>query len=225
MSATDVIDDYIGGLSARLVGPRRAKRDLLREARDGIVDAADAYADAGLDPTEAAGRAVADFGRYRQVVRPFQTELAVAQGRRTALAVAVAMPAVLLASRLMWPDPSLLTRTFDVLQVTAAIMAVLTLAGYGWGSRYLPAGRLPAVTLLTRLTGVGVLAFVTAAALVGFAVFVWGLHAWPAAGSRPSVVVGGVALPLLLLAVARSALRCVRVSGRAGAPGTLRSSR
>jgi hypothetical protein len=225
VSATDVIDDYIGGLSARLVGPRRAKRDLLREARDGIVDAADAYTDAGLDPAEAAGRAVADFGGYRQVVRPFQTELAAAQGRRTAQTVAVAMPAFLLASRLMWPDPSLLTRTFDVLQVTAAIMAVLTLVGYGWGSRYLPAGRLPAVALLTRLTGVGVLAFVTVAALVGFVVFVWGLHAWPATAGRPAVVAGGVLLPFLLLGVARSAVRCVGVSGRAGAPGMPRSSR
>jgi hypothetical protein len=121
VSATGLIDEYIGGLSARLVGPCRAKRDLLREARDGIVDAADAYADAGLDPAEAAGRAVADFGGYRQVVRPFQTELAVAQGRRTALTVAVAMPAVLLASRLTWPDPSLRARQWP-----------------GWGARNAP---------------------------------------------------------------------------------------
>jgi hypothetical protein len=227
VSPTDLIEEYIGGLSARLAGPRRAKRDLLREARDGLTGTADAYAGAGLSRPEAEARAIADFGAYRQVLRPFQTELAVAQGRRTALLVAVAMPALLGASRLMWPDPNPLARAFDVLQVTAAIMAVLTLVGYGWGSRYLHADRLPAAALLTRLTGVGVLSFVAAAALVGFVVFVWGLHALPATATRPPVVVGGVALPLLMLGVARSALRCLGVSARVApaVPGTPRSSR
>lgn len=153
MSATtpDVIENYLGGLSTRLVGPRRAKSDLLGEARDGLLDATDAYLDAGLGPAEAADRAVADFGAYRQVVPSFQAELAAAQGRRTALFVAITMPTVMVLSRLMWAGgpgtdagaPShylVLAHTFDVLQVTAAIMAGLTLVGYGVGQP-LPAGR------------------------------------------------------------------------------------
>jgi hypothetical protein len=227
VSATtpDVIEEYIGGLSTRLVGPRRAKRDLIGEARDGLVDAVDAYVDAGLTPAEAASRAVADFGRYPQVVPSFQTELAALQGRRTALLVAISMPTAMMLSRLMWtggpssgPAPShymVLAHAFDVLQVTAAIMAALTLLGYGWGSRYLPAERVPAAVLLTRLMGIGVLTFVVAEALAGIAIYAWSVHTWPGLATWPPMLVGGLVLPPFLFGVARSALRCLRVS----APG------
>jgi hypothetical protein len=207
VAGPDVVEEYLSGLSARLIGPGRAKRGLLAEARDGLVDATEAYLEAGLPPAEAARLAVADFGGYRQVVPSYQTELAVSQGRRTALLVAVTMPAVLVASRLMWtrtPDV-LLSHAFGVLQVTAAIMAVLTLVGYGWGSRYLPADRIPAAVVLTRLTGVGVLTFVLVELLTGGVTYGFGTHpAW-------------FLLPLALLVAGRSAVSCLRVSGVRGA--------
>jgi len=193
---------FLGGLSSRLVGPGRAKRSLLAEARDGLVDATEAYVAAGLPADEAARRAVADFGGYRQVVPSYQVELAASQGRRTALLVAVTMPAVLVASRLMWTGARdvLMAHAFGVLQVTAAIMAVLTLVGYGWGSRYLPVDRVPATVLLTRLTGVGVLAFVAAELVTGGVVFGFGTHpVW-------------FVLPAALLLAAGSAVRCLRAS-------------
>ena len=97
-----LIDEYVTGLSRRLTGPRRAKADLLTEARHGLVDAAEAHASAGLPSAEASARAVSDFGGYREILAGYQAELAAAQGRRTALLVTIAMPAAMMLSRLMW---------------------------------------------------------------------------------------------------------------------------
>jgi hypothetical protein len=220
-----LIDEYIAGLSRRLAGPRRVKADLLAEARDGLVDAAEAYVDAGLPASAAVVRALADFGEHRQVMADYQAELAAAQGRRTAVLVAVVMPALMLVSRLMWtgspwsasgPAPVsrylLLASAFNVLQVTAAIMALLTLLGYGWGSRFLPAARIPAAVLLTRLMGVGVLSFVAVEAVTVVTIYAWSVHLWPAAAAWPPMLLGAAVVWLCLLGVARSGLWCLRAS-------------
>ncbi len=207
-TASHVIDEYVAGLSRRLTGPRLAKADLLAEARDGLTDTADAYAEAGLPAAEAAAQAVSDFGSYRQVVPGYQTELAVAQGRFTAVLVMIAMPVGMALSRFMLganpPDSGylLVAHVYQVLQLTALIMAALTLLGYGRGSRYLPAEQVPAAVLLTRLMGIGVLFFVTAQVGTGIIVYAWSLHTWSAA-----------VLPLCLLGIGRSALHCLRATG------------
>jgi hypothetical protein len=82
-----VIDEYIDELHAALRGPRGVKEDLLAEARDSLVDAADAYQDRGLERDAAERQAVAEFGEVREVAPDYQAELGVAQGRRTALLV------------------------------------------------------------------------------------------------------------------------------------------
>ena len=41
MACASVIDDYVADLDARLRGDRRAKADLLTEARDSLQDAAE----------------------------------------------------------------------------------------------------------------------------------------------------------------------------------------
>jgi hypothetical protein len=219
------IDEYLAGLSRRLAGPRRVKADLLAEARDGLVDAAEAYADAGRPPSEAVARALADFGEHRQVLADYQAELAAAQGRRTALLVTIVMPSLMLMSRLLWtggpwagsgPPSSkylLVAYAFDTLQVTAAIMALLTLLGYGWGSRFLPAERVPAAVLLTRLMGAGVLFFVSVQFVTGAAIYVWSAPTWPTTVSLPATLAGAAMVSLALLGVARSGLRCLRTSG------------
>jgi hypothetical protein len=213
------IDEYVAGLSRRLTGPRRAKTDLLAEARDGLADAAEAYTAAGLPAPEAAARAVSDFGSYRQVVPAYQIELAVAQGRLTGLLVMIAMPLGIGLSQLMLggnaPDSGflLVAHMFQVLQLTALIMAALTLLGYGWGSRYLPAEQVPASVLLTRLMGVGVLFFVTAQVATGIIVYAWSLRTWPDAAYWPPMLAGAALLPLCLFGVGRSALGCLRATG------------
>jgi hypothetical protein len=84
---TSAIDTYVAELDAALRGPRRAKNDLLTEARDSLIDAAEAYESGGADRAGAEREAVREFGELREVVPGYQTELALAQGRRTALLV------------------------------------------------------------------------------------------------------------------------------------------
>lgn len=74
---------YVVRLGAALVGPRRARRDLLREVADHLEDASEAYVRAGLTEAEAGARAVADFGTVAEVAPGLQTTLAVASSRRT----------------------------------------------------------------------------------------------------------------------------------------------
>ena len=75
---------YLAELDAALVGPRRVRRDLVREAGDHLEDATDAYRRAGRDSSEAERLAVRDFGTLDEIAPAFQTTLAVAASRRTA---------------------------------------------------------------------------------------------------------------------------------------------
>ena len=93
-----VIDQHVAMLDAALRGPRRSKADLLAEARDGLVDAADSYADQGLPRDAAERRAVEGFGSVRDVAPAYQAELDLSQGRRTALSMLV----VLALQPLLW---------------------------------------------------------------------------------------------------------------------------
>ncbi|WP_063909961.1 permease prefix domain 1-containing protein [Herbidospora yilanensis] len=99
---TAVVDDYVGALAKTLRGPRRARRDLLAEARDGLYDAAEAYAEEGLPPGEAQARAVADFGPVAEVAPGFQEELTAAQSRRTAALLFLSTPGVALMWGVLW---------------------------------------------------------------------------------------------------------------------------
>ncbi len=68
-------DDYVTRLSHALRGPRRPKRDLLAEARDGLLDAG---ARPGTRRARAAGAeqaAVREFGAVAEIVDDFQREL------------------------------------------------------------------------------------------------------------------------------------------------------
>jgi hypothetical protein len=93
-----VIDAYIAELAAELRGSRRAKADLLAEARDGLTDVADAYYLHGMDRAAAERRAVEEFGTVAELAPLYQRELGLAQGRRTALLVAF----VLVMQPVLW---------------------------------------------------------------------------------------------------------------------------
>ncbi|MFC4464282.1 permease prefix domain 1-containing protein [Streptomyces xiangluensis] len=79
----DPRSDYLTRLDAALVGPRRTRRSLVREAADHLDDATEALVDAGYDEETAARRAVVDFGSVPDIAASFQTALAVAASRRT----------------------------------------------------------------------------------------------------------------------------------------------
>ncbi|MBA2811366.1 hypothetical protein E0500_029445 [Streptomyces sp. KM273126] len=86
-----MIDRYVAELDKALRGPRAVKADMLAEARDGLVDAAEAYEESGLDRASAEQRAVADFGPVDIIAPEYQPELALAEGRRTALLICVVL--------------------------------------------------------------------------------------------------------------------------------------
>ncbi len=92
-----VIEAYLGDLRARLDGPASAKRDLLREARDGLTDAADAYREGGWSEHEAQERAVSDFGPVHLIARGYQAELGMHSGTRTLWKLILGVPLMQLA--------------------------------------------------------------------------------------------------------------------------------
>lgn len=193
-----IIDRYADGLAAALRGPRRLRADLVAEARDSLLDATEAHIEAGLPPAVAAQRAVAEFGRHREIVPGYQRELAAAQGKRTVLWLATALPLLHASAPLMWwrgpwrdssPAPGssywTLTTDYDYLSIGASLAAVILLIGFGWGSRYIGDG-----LRYAQAVGVGVLAFLMVHGAAGVAVFAMSVYHWPGVASWPPALIG-----------------------------------
>jgi hypothetical protein len=171
------VDRYVAELGAALRGPRRAKADLLAEARDSLWDAAAAYQKMGLDESAAQRRAVADFGGLAEIAPAYQAELAVAQGRRTALLIAAGLVGVYASTWLEWSGHGgWLTTWFRGLCLGGALLAALARLGFGWGSRYVPDG-----VALTRTVGRTALGFLALHGTAGLGVCLWALPRWPLA--------------------------------------------
>ncbi|SFL72549.1 MULTISPECIES: permease prefix domain 1-containing protein [Streptomyces] len=156
-----MIDRYVTELSRTLRGPRTAKADLLAEARDGLIDAADAYEDSGLNRESAERQAVADFGPVHVVAPDYQAELGLAQGRRTAILIC----AVMLTQPVAWRVMQTLTkdapgghggRGYELVDAAARWSGGITIAlglavlfATGTGVR-----RLGSPRLVARVTGI-----------------------------------------------------------------------
>jgi hypothetical protein len=210
------VDGYVAELERALVGPRRAKRELLREVRDHLTDSVEAYSDAGLDEAAAQRRAVADFGRVAEIREEYQTELAVAQARRTALlslAVIAVQPVVWQEG---WPwfagdaDQSdgafysVLDRILESLGGVAIALAVLVVLACGVGSRYRPARR-----STVRLTGVLTLATCVTLPVLALVLSTQDLGDTGAFAINLGWLTALLVTPLVF--VARSARRCLAV--------------
>jgi hypothetical protein len=218
VSAVD-IDGYVAGLAAALRGPRRVRDDLVAEARDSLTDAAEAYQEAGMSPPAAQRRAVDEFGSYQEIVPDYQAELAVAQGRRTALLIALALPVLYLLAPMMWwhstwsaahPVSSgylRLATSFDYLSLGGGLLAAVVLLGFGWGSRYVRDG-----VGLTHALGYGALTFLMVHGIAGSAIYLWSVSQWPAAVRWPPLWAGGVAMWLAYDYAAVCAWRCLATS-------------
>jgi hypothetical protein len=217
-----IIDRYADGLAAALRGPRRLRADLVAEARDSLLDATEAHIDAGLPPEDAARRAVAEFGRLREIVPGYQRELAAAQGKRTVLWLATVLPTVHLLAPLMWwrgpwlgtSDPGAgywaLTSNYDHLSLGASLAAVILLAGFLRGSRYISDS-----VRYARAVGIAVLGFLVIHGAAGTAVFGLSIYIWPQAATWPPVLVGialnAAAFGYATLAATRCILACRQV--------------
>jgi hypothetical protein len=218
VSAVD-IDGYVSGLASALRGPRRVRDDLVAEARDSLTDAAEAYQDAGMSTPAAQRRAVDEFGSYQEIVPDYQAELAVAQGRRTALLIALALPVLYLLAPLMWRHNTWvgthpmsagylrLAYGFDYLSLAGSLLAAAVLLGFGWGSRYVRDG-----VRLTQGLGYGALTFLVVHGIAGTAVYLWSVTQWPAAVRWPPLWAAGVAMWLAYHYAAVCAWRCLATS-------------
>ncbi len=128
------LDAQVRELGARLRGPRRLRADLLREARAGLEDAAEAHQRRGLGAVQAQRLAVVEFGALDEVAEDFQERLVVAQGRATARLVLATFPGLLLAWDVLgaagtgWsqvsPGVVALARAVDVVSLGTGVAAL-----------------------------------------------------------------------------------------------------
>ncbi|GLZ80889.1 hypothetical protein Afil01_56960 [Actinorhabdospora filicis] len=144
----DPIAEHLSAMRAALLGSRRRVDDLLREARHGMEDAAEAFEADGVSPPEAARMAVADFGTVAQVAPDYQVELAAGVTRRALLFLALLTPVGNITAWFTWHDAPPLTHaplpgTFqlatamDVLSWTVTIASVLGALAVTVGGRWI----------------------------------------------------------------------------------------
>ena len=152
---------YVAELDSALCGPRRAKADLIAEARDSLIDATEAFELRGFDRVTAERHAVTEFGDVTEIASGYQAELGLSQGQRTAFWIVC----VLAPQGLVWqhvgglvlgewswdPTPGYVAvnSLMPWLGAVAIIGALLASVMCGVGVRYLPVAR-----DLTRATGV-----------------------------------------------------------------------
>lgn len=142
---------YVADLAASLRGPRREKADLLAEARDSLVDAAEAYEEEGVDRVAAEHLAVTEFGPVRAIAAEYQRLLGVSQGRRTALVLFGVGAMQSIVSTYGWqsagmgwttdPGPTIhiVADVVDWLGIATKVFALLAFLACGIGVRYLGA--------------------------------------------------------------------------------------
>ncbi|MFI9641991.1 permease prefix domain 1-containing protein [Micromonospora sp. NPDC051925] len=193
------IDERLRDLASRLHGPARLKTDLIREVRDALDDAAEAYRDGGLPVREAERRAVADFGAPAELAPAYQAELAGGALRglsRRALVIAVVLT---VGGDLTWqgsswsggpPPPAgyqLLAGSMNGIWLTVAGLALAALLFGRWAARR--GGSVPSVG---RLLGLGLAGTLVLGAVAGVALFAWSVELWDAALTWPPMIVGAV---------------------------------
>jgi hypothetical protein len=221
--AGDPVEEHVAALDRALTGPAKARRDLVREARDGLLDAADAYRRGGVDADRAARLAVRDFGPVAAAAALYQDELAAGQGRRTAVLLVVAVPALMLGWDLLWstgvtaadPPPPDAVRTLARIQdvasllVTPLALALLVLTF----RRTRSPRRVAAASAVTAVVTVAVCGGTSIAMSV-----VNGAAAWTSLTARPAGTLACLVSAVALVLMDRSALRTYRTLRRP-APG------
>ena len=170
------IDDYVSELHSALRGPHGPKHDLVVEARDSLVDTADALEADGLTRAEAERLAVEEFGRVREIAPGYQAELTATAGRRMALLLLVSLPATVLMWSLVWqfyPDDATswtelpawygaVSRLLDLLQLAVGVYGGLALLALGRGSRWIARPH-----LVTRSLGLAVWVMLPVTSVLG----------------------------------------------------------
>lgn len=208
---TTVIEE----LESSLRGPRRARADMLSEIRDGLDDAAEAYLAAGLTAEAARRQAEADFGDPAPVAAELQVEVAARYGVRSALVMALIMPAMMLMWDLIWsggpsgqwppatPLVSALSRLIDTAAIATACVCALVLLVLASGLRV-------PVSLALRTLGLIVVCGVslTVAASLGMHL-VGAAHAFR---MMPQVLAASIVSAVLASWLTLRACRCLQLA-------------
>jgi hypothetical protein len=143
-----LIEAYVTELDSALRGPRGVKADMIAEARDGLLDASEAYERGGLDPEDAQRRAIADFGPVPAIAPDYQTQLGLSQGRKTVLMMCLSLAAQPLMWRVLLPlaghPQSSGSAAYNLVNYLVEGIGALSIAGglvltlaLGRGTRYL----------------------------------------------------------------------------------------
>jgi HAAS domain-containing protein len=214
----DPVEAHVAELDRALRGPARARRDIVREVRDGLDDAVDAYRRSGVDAATAARRAVRDFGPVPEVARLYQDELAADQGRRTALLLAVALPALVLGWDFVWdsglvpgpPAPPAVKVLAAVQDTASAVIAATALVLVALTFRRTRSPR--------RVAAAAAVAAMTAAVVCGGSAIAMNLvnamEVWVRFTTQPVSVVAYAVSMAVLIAMNRSAVRTLRTLRR-----------
>lgn len=214
-----MIDAYIAELHGSLRGPRRARTDLVTEARDSLVDATEAYQCAGLDRGDAERRAVREFGDVRTIAAAYQAELGLVQTRRTATLVLLVIGSQAAITDVAWrlvanlgytwrPNAAyaLLAETVDWVGYATLAVAALILLACGIGARWTRVDR--RIARVTGVAGLAVCGFFVPASAV--------LTAFSPLASLLGATTPGLAVMAAWCAtpsiIAASARRCLRAA-------------
>lgn len=208
------VDIEVGRLDRQLSGPRRVRRDMVAEIRDGLDDASAAYEKAGLEPAAAARRALDEFGDLEAVARELQRELAARQAGRAALTVALAFLPLVLAWDLVWRlAPQDGTATVDgPTSIYLAIDLVQLAAGLAGAALAVALRRTRVGPRLCRAAGLVGVATPTVVAALCVAMFVSGPWGHEAARSTPATALLTLASGSVLAASLLIGARCLRLS-------------
>ncbi|MGH8876624.1 MAG: permease prefix domain 1-containing protein [Stackebrandtia sp.] len=216
----DPIARHVAALGRHLDGPRRAKADMLREVRHGLIDTAAAHEADGVPAAEAVRLAVDEFGDPVELAEGFQVELAARQARFTLAFLAVQGPVMEVASRILWSNSPraassppeiahVLARVEDTSAWVMSVAAALALVAFGLGSRWL--GFRSRLVRLVAYTMLGKLVFIAVTAPLLTVLFDPGDPQGSTAVFSYVFNLGGAAL---LTAMAWLSWRCLKVARR-----------
>lgn len=211
-----LIDDYVAALGRSLNGPPGPRRDLVVEARDSLVDTAEAYQSEGLERVEAERLAVAEFGQIHEIAPAFQEELTASAGRRLGALLFFTVPLTALMWWAIWrvfptspadwaakPDWFLpVARSMDILQLVSGVMGGLTLL-------LLRRGRSPRRVTRALALFVGAMLVTT---LVLCTLLVYGSHGPTGFATYPAGIAATVISWSLAVVQLYGAVRCIRLT-------------
>ncbi|GGS49028.1 hypothetical protein GCM10010156_04610 [Planobispora rosea] len=224
MAGSGVIDDYVTGLSRALDGPRGPKRDLVTEARDSLIDAAEALELDGLDRSEAERAAVEEFGTIAEIAPGYQRELSVAAGRRLAALLFLSVPLTAVMWTAIWrvfPVDTIsyaaqpgwfvpVARAVDITQLGIGVIGAFALLALGRGRR-----RIRRPWLVTRALGMFVWAMLPVMLVLCWALMYGSGRSFGFSDYTPGLAASALSYGVWGLQV-YCATRCIGVTASAG---------